>query len=129
MWIITAVVAFLGGWRNLVAASLIAGAVGTSAYYVNQYDKRGRELARLEITLKQRNHDLTVLRDNIVLANKAAEALNERLKERDRDIEAVCMALSEIDKDTDPGADSPVGSPVDRALELLKKREAEEKKP
>lgn len=128
MWFVTAIVAFLGGWRNLVAAGLIAGAVSTAAYYVHQYDKRGTQIAKLEIQLKQKNQDLTVLRDNVKIATDAAEALNDRLKERDRDIEQVCSALKEIDADTDPGADGPVGSPVDKALELLKKREAEEAK-
>lgn len=124
------IVAFLGGWRNLVAASLIAGAVGTAAYYVHQYDKRGTEIAALTFKLKQKNSALEVAHANIDLANKATDALNTRLKERDRNIVELCKALNEIDTDTTPGADDPVGSPVDKALEALKKAdEAKDKKP
>ena len=124
------IVAFLGGWRNLVAASLIAGAVGTAAYYVHQYDKRGNEIAALTFKLKQKNSALEVAHANIDLANKATDALNTRLKERDRNIVELCKALNEIDTDTTPGADDPVGSPVDKALEALKKAdEAKDKKP
>lgn len=124
------IVAFLGGWRNLVAASLIAGAVGTAAYYVHQYDKRGNEIAALTFKLKQKNSALEVAHANIDLANKATDALNTRLKERDRNIVELCKALNEIDTDTTTGADDPVGSPVDKALEALKKAdEAKDKKP
>lgn len=127
---ILTIVAFLGGWRNLVAAGLIAGAVGTAAYYVHQYDKRGNEIASLTAQLKQKNSALEVARANIDLANKATDALNERLKERDRNIIELCKAINEIDTDTTPGADDPVGSPVDKALEALKKAdEAKDKKP
>lgn len=114
------IVAFLGGWRNLVAASLIAGAVGTAAYYVHQYDKRGTEIAILKRQLGEKNSALEVARINIELANRAAEALNTRLAQRDVDLEAFCKILNTIEADTDPGADGPVGSPVDKALEALK---------
>lgn len=126
------IVAFLGGWRNLVAAGLIAGAVGTAAYYVHQYDARGTEIAVLKRQLGEKNSALEVSRINVELANRAAEALNERLAQRNVDLEAFCKVLSAIDTDTDPGADGPVGSPVDKALEALKQADdakAKEKTP
>lgn len=119
------IVAFLGGWRNLIAAGLLAGAVGTAAYFFYQYDARGNEITALNIQLKQKNHDLLVLKSNVDLANAATAAVNARLKDRDRDLEQLCRVLNEINTDTDPGADGPVGSPVDKALEALKKQEQE----
>lgn len=127
--LILTIVTFLGGWRNLVAAGLIAGSVGTAAYYVHQYDKRGNEIASLTAQLKQKNSALEVARANIDLANKATDALNTRLKERDHNIIELCKALNAIDADTTPGADDPAGSPVDKALEALKKaNEAKDKR-
>lgn len=110
----------LGGWRGVVAAGLLAGAVGTAAYYVHQYDSRGRQLVKLELVNSALEKQVAVQKANARLAKDAVEVLNRELMRRDKDIEDACKLLKELDNDKTPGADDQVHGTIGKALDALK---------
>lgn len=124
MPILTIVLTFLGGWRNLVAAGLLAAMVGSLLYYVNEYDNRGREIVALERQLVDRKNDVIVLETNISLLKDTLTGLNNRLAERSGDLEKFCAILADVKASTDPKDDEPVGgTAVPLTFERLKKME------
>ncbi|MBK9496414.1 MAG: hypothetical protein IPO08_18675 [Xanthomonadales bacterium] len=125
MPILTIILTFLGGWRNLVAAGLLAAMVGSLLYYVNEYDNRGREIVALERQLVDHKNDVIVLETNIGLLKDTLTGLNNRLAERSGDLEKFCAILADVKASTDPKDDEPVGgTAVPLTFERLKKMEA-----
>lgn len=124
MPILTIILTFLGGWRNLVAAGLLAAMVGSLLYYVNEYDNRGREIVALERQLVDHKNDVIVLETNIGLLKDTLTGLNNRLAERSGDLEKFCAILADVKASTDPKDDEPVGgTAVPLTFERLKKME------
>lgn len=125
MPILTIILTFLGGWRNLVAAGLLAAMVGSLLYYVNEYDNRGREIVAIERQLVDHKNDVIVLETNIGLLKDTLTGLNNRLAERSGDLEKFCAILADVKASTDPKDDEPVGgTAVPLTFERLKKMEA-----
>lgn len=125
MPILTIILTFLGGWRNLVAAGLLAAMVGSLLYYVNEYDNRGREIVAIERQLVDHKNDVIVLETNIGLLKDTLTGLNNRLAERSGDLEKFCAILADVKASTDPKDDEPVGgTTVPLTFERLKKMEA-----
>ena len=109
-----------GGWQGMVLATLLAGSVATLAWYVSEYDSRGREIVRLEHALSSAQNEIKVLEANKKLATSTIDALNARLAERDRDIGAVCEMLSDIANSPEKSADETVDPLTGSVLEKLK---------
>jgi len=124
MPILTIILTFLGGWRNLVAAGLLAAMVGGLFYYVNEYDNRGRKIVALERQLVDHKNDVIILETNIGLLKDTLTGLNNRLAERSGDLEKFCAILADVKASTDPKDDEPVGgTAVPLTFERLKKME------
>lgn len=112
----------IGGWRNLAAAVLIAGAVGSLLFYVNAYDSRGREIVSLTHKLNSKQAEVHVLSANLLLLGDTVESLNTRLEQRSGNLEEFCAILDGIKKSTDPLDDEAVGgTAVPLTFEKLKK--------
>jgi len=125
MPILTIILTFLGGWRNLVAAGLLAAMVGGLFYYVNEYDNRGRKIVALERQLVDHKNDVIILETNIGLLKDTLTGLNNRLAERSGDLEKFCAILADVKASTDPKDDEPVGgTAVPLTFERLKEMEA-----
>lgn len=110
----------LGGWRGVIMAGLLAGAVATAAWYVSEYDSRGREIVQLKNDVKALEGRLAVAKSNNVLIQSALETLNKELLRRDVDIEEACKLLKELAEDKTPGADDQVQGTIGKALDAVK---------
>jgi hypothetical protein len=121
------ILAFMGGWRNLIAAGLLASSVTALLYYVHEYDKRGREITALEYKLSAKQSEVVVLETNIDLLNSTIGGLNNRLAERSGNLEQFCKILGEINASKDPKDDEAVGGTAvplvfDRLKQMEKKQ-------
>lgn len=120
MWLALWLFDKLGGWRGIIMAGLLAFATGTAGYYVYEYDRRGRQLTKLELVNSALEKQVEVQKANARLAKDAVEVLNRELLRRDKDIEYTCKLLKELDNDTTPGADDQVHGTIGKALDALK---------
>jgi hypothetical protein len=105
-------------WGSLGAA-LIYG-----TYLIRDYGSVKEDLARRDNQVKELRSQILVLEANNRLSTKTIDILNERIAQRAGELEDFCRILNDVAADTSPGADDSVGSPVDKVLEELKKREA-----
>lgn len=111
---------FLGGWRGVIMAGLLAGAVGTAAWYVSEYDSRGREIVALKRDVRDLEGRLEVAKSNNTLLQGSINVLNSELLRRDVDIEESCKLLKELADDKTPGADDQVQGTIGKALDGVK---------
>jgi len=111
---------FLGGWRGVIMAGLLAGAVGTAAWYVSEYDSRGREIVALKRDVRDLEGRLEVAKSNNTLLQGSINVLNSELLRRDIDIEESCKLLKELAEDKTPGADDQVQGTIGKALDGVK---------
>lgn len=124
MAVLAVILTFVGGWRNLIAAGLLATAIGGLLYYVNEYDNRGREIAALEYKLSAKESKVLVLETNIALLKDTLGGLNARLAERSGNLEEFCKILGDVNASKDPKDDEAVGgTAVPLVFERLKKLE------
>jgi hypothetical protein len=120
MTILLAIYTLLGGWRGVVMAGLLAGSVATAAWYVSEYDSRGREIVALKRDVRDLEGRLVVAASNNKLIQTALDTLNKELLRRDVDIEESCKLLKELAEDKTPGADDQVQGTIGKALDGVK---------
>lgn len=124
MAVLAVILTFVGGWRNLIAAGLLATSIGGLLYYVNEYDNRGREITALEYKLSAKESKVLVLETNIALLKDTLGGLNARLAERSGNLEEFCRILGDVNASKDPKDDEAVGgTAVPLVFERLKKLE------
>lgn len=124
MAFLAVILTFVGGWRNLIAAGLLATSIGGLLYYVNEYDNRGREITALEYKLSAKESKVLVLETNIALLKDTLGGLNARLAERSGNLEEFCKILGDVNASKDPKDDEAVGgTAVPLVFERLKKLE------
>jgi predicted 3-demethylubiquinone-9 3-methyltransferase (glyoxalase superfamily) len=112
----------LGGFRGVITAGLLFGAVSTAAYYVNAYDQRGAEIITLTKEASQKDNLIKVQTANFGLAGEAIKILDAEVKKRDVDLVGSCTLLTLIAKDKSKGADDQVHTTIAKVLEELKRQ-------
>lgn len=112
---------FLGGWRGVIMSALLAFSVGTAAYYVREYDRRGTQLATIELKNTALNQQIEVHKANERQIQRALDAVDKELSLRDTEIDALCKAIDGIAKDQTPGSDDDVHAIIRKAIEAIRK--------
>jgi hypothetical protein len=120
----------VASWFSGVRLYLMIGAVGAlvAVYwnvrsFINEYDRRGTEIAALKKDRTSLQAQLRVASSQKNLDDAALTAASERIVTLWNDLDRTCRILGEVRADQSPDANSPVGSPVDRVLEELQKLE------
>lgn len=124
----------VASWFSGVRLYLLIGAIAalTAVYwnvrsFINEYDRRGTEIASLKTDKTKLQAQLRVAESQKRLDNAALEAASTRIVSLWNDLDRTCRILTEVRADKTPGANDPVGAPIDRVLEELQKLEEKKK--